>query len=250
MSRTIFIADIHLCQEEPVVVAAFLDFLLSLLQGENRTDALYILGDLFDAWIGDDPGHSDPLHGRIRTALRALPFPVYFIHGNRDFLLCKAYAHASGMMLLQEKHVLTLYGKRLLIMHGDVLCTDDKNYQIFRKFVRKAWIQKIFLALPYKLRKGASKYLRSRSKKAGTSKPSVIMDVNDKAVESVLHEYQAQWLIHGHTHRPGVQQVSLGNRQSERVTLGSWETEGSFVQVDKQGVTLCYFPLYRNTSNS
>ena len=133
MSRTLFIADLHLCQEEPAITAGFLRF----LQREAQTaDALYILGDLFEAWIGDDD--PNPLHQQIATALRTLPLPVWFIHGNRDFLLGQRYARASGMTLLPEEQVLNLYGRSILIMHGDTLCTDDEGYQRFRRKVHQA----------------------------------------------------------------------------------------------------------------
>ncbi|MDU5192840.1 MAG: UDP-2,3-diacylglucosamine diphosphatase, partial [Mixta calida] len=139
MSRTLFIADLHLCQKEPAITAGFLRF----LQREAQTaDALYILGDLFEAWIGDDD--PNPLHQQIATALRTLPLPVWFIHGNRDFLLGQRYARASGMTLLPEEQVLNLYGRSILIMHGDTLCTDDEGYQRFRRKVHQRFRQRIF----------------------------------------------------------------------------------------------------------
>jgi len=137
MSRTLFIADLHLCQEEPAITAGFLHF----LQGEaQQCDALYILGDLFEAWIGDDD--PNPLHQQIADALRALPVPKFFIHGNRDFLLGQQFARASGMTLLPEEQVLERYGQRVLMMHGDTLCTDDHGYQRFRAKVHQRWLQR------------------------------------------------------------------------------------------------------------
>ena len=140
---TLFIADLHLCVEEPAITAGFLRF----LAGEARkADALYILGDLFEAWIGDDD--PNPLHCQMAAAIKAVSdsgVPCYFIHGNRDFLLGKRFARESGMTLLPEEKVLELYGRRVLIMHGDTLCTDDAGYQAFRAKVHKPWLQMLFL---------------------------------------------------------------------------------------------------------
>ena len=148
---TLFIADLHLQTEEPAITAGFLRF----LAGEAReADALYILGDLFEAWIGDDD--PNPLHQQIASAINALTqsgVPCYFVHGNRDFLVGQRFARACGMRLLAEENVLDLYGRRVLIMHGDTLCTDDPGYLAFRAKVHTPWIQRLFLALPLFIRR-------------------------------------------------------------------------------------------------
>lgn len=192
---TLFIADLHLCVEEPAITAGFLRF----LAGEARkADALYILGDLFEAWIGDDD--PNPLHRQMAAAIKAVSdsgVPCYFIHGNRDFLLGKRFARESGMTLLPEEKVLELYGRRVLIMHGDTLCTDDAGYQAFRAKVHKPWLQTLFLALPLFVRKRIAARMRANSKEANSSKSLAIMDVNQNAVVSAMEKHQVQWLIHG-----------------------------------------------------
>ena len=202
---TLFIADLHLCAEEPAITAGFLRF----LAGEARkADALYILGDLFEAWIGDDD--PNPLHRQMAAAIKAVSdsgVPCYFIHGNRDFLLGKRFARESGMTLLPEEKVLELYGRRVLIMHGDTLCTDDAGYQAFRAKVHKPWLQTLFLALPLFVRKRIAARMRANSKEANSSKSLAIMDVNQNAVVSAMEKHQVQWLIHGHTHRPAVHEL-------------------------------------------
>ena len=238
MSRTLFIADLHLCQEEPAITAGFLRFLQRETPG---ADALYILGDLFEAWIGDDD--PDPLHQQIAAALRALPLPVYFIHGNRDFLLGKRYARASGMTLLPEEQVLDLYGKRLLIMHGDTLCTDDEGYQRFRRKVHQRWLQRLFLALPLRLRQRIALRMRDSSKNANSQKSASIMDVNAQAVIDAMQRRQVQWLIHGHTHRPAVHTLTANGQPAQRLVLGAWHSAGSMIEVTPAGVNLIHFPF-------
>lgn len=238
---TLFIADLHLQTEEPAITAGFLRF----LQGEARhADALYILGDLFEAWIGDDD--PNPLHREIASALKALVdsgVPCFFIHGNRDFLLGKRFARESGMILLAEETVLDLYGRRVLIMHGDTLCTDDTGYLAFRAKVHTSWIQTLFLALPLFIRSRIAAKMRAGSKAANSSKSMTIMDVNPQAVVSVMEKHQVQWLIHGHTHRPAMHDLTANGEQAHRVVLGAWHSEGSMIKVTPEGVELIAFPF-------
>lgn len=236
MSRTLFIADLHLCQEEPAITAGFLHF---LQREAPHCDALYILGDLFEAWIGDDD--PNPLHQKIANALRALPVPVYFIHGNRDFLIGQRFARDSGMTLLPEEQVLELYGHRLLIMHGDTLCTDDQGYQRFRAKVHQRWIQTLFLALPLFIRKRIATRMRADSKQANQHKSLTIMDVNQQAVEAAMQRQQVRLLIHGHTHRPAIHALTLQGKAAERAVLGAWHSEGSMIQLDASGIQLIEF---------
>lgn len=239
---TLFIADLHLQTEEPAITAGFLRF----LRGEAKSaDALYILGDLFEAWIGDDD--PNPLHREMAAAIHALVdsgVPCYFIHGNRDFLIGKRYARESGMTLLPEEQVLDLYGRKVLIMHGDTLCTDDTGYLAFRAKVHTPWIQKVFLALPLFIRNRIAARMRAGSKAANSSKSMTIMDVNPQAVVRVMEKHDVQWLIHGHTHRPDVHSLIANGQPAHRVVLGAWHTEGSMVKVTPEGVELIAFPFY------
>ena len=238
---TLFIADLHLQTEEPAITAGFLRF----LQGEARSaDALYILGDLFEAWIGDDD--PNPLHREIAAAIKALVdsgVPCFFIHGNRDFLLGKRFARESGMTLLPEEQVLDLYGRQVLIMHGDTLCADDTGYLAFRAKVHTPWIQTLFLALPLFIRNRIAAKMRAGSKAANSSKSLSIMDVNPQAVIEVMEKHRVQWLIHGHTHRPDVHTLSANGEPAHRVVLGAWHTEGSMVKITPDGIELIPFPF-------
>lgn len=238
---TLFIADLHLQTEEPAITAGFLRF----LRGEARqADALYILGDLFEAWIGDDD--PNPLHREIASAIKSLVnagVPCYFIHGNRDFLLGKRFARESGMQLLAEEKVLDLYGRRVLIMHGDTLCTDDPGYLAFRRKVHTPWIQRLFLTLPLFIRSRIAQKMRAGSQAANSSKSMDIMDVNPQAVVDVMEKHHVQWLIHGHTHRPDVHTLHANGDTAYRVVLGAWHSHGSMVKVSPEEVELIPFPF-------
>jgi UDP-2,3-diacylglucosamine hydrolase len=238
---TLFIADLHLCAQEPAITAGFLRF---LQRDAVHADALYILGDLFEAWIGDDD--PEPLHAEIAAALKALQqagIPCYFIHGNRDFLLGERFAQASGMTLLPEQQVIDLYGRRILIMHGDTLCTDDQAYQEFRRKVHNTWIQKLFLALPLRWRLKIAAKMRARSQQTNQYKSEAIMDVNPQAVEQAMLHHNVHWLIHGHTHRPAIHPLMLSTGKAQRAVLGAWHVEGSMIKVTPEAVELIPFPL-------
>ncbi|EAA7606254.1 UDP-2,3-diacylglucosamine diphosphatase [Salmonella enterica] len=238
---TLFIADLHLQTEEPAIVAGFLRF---LAVEACQADALYILGDLFEAWIGDDD--PNPLHREMAVAIKSLVdsgVPCFFIHGNRDFLIGKRFARESGMILLPQEKVLDLYGRNVLIMHGDTLCTDDAGYQAFRTKVHTPWIQKLFLALPLFIRQKIAARMRADSKAANRHKSVEIMDVNDQAVVDVMEKHHVQWLIHGHTHRPNVHHLTANSEPAFRVVLGAWHTEGSMVKVTAEDIQLLRFPF-------
>ncbi|MEN0583438.1 MULTISPECIES: UDP-2,3-diacylglucosamine diphosphatase [unclassified Kosakonia] len=238
---TLFIADLHLQTEEPAITAGFLRFLAGTAR---EADALYILGDLFEAWIGDDD--PNPLHQQIARAIKAVVdsgVPCYFIHGNRDFLLGQRFAQACGMQLLPQEQVLNLYGRNVLIMHGDTLCTDDAGYQAFRAKVHQPWLQKLFLTLPLFIRRRIAAKMRAGSKAANSSKSLSIMDVNQHAVVEAMEKHQVQWLIHGHTHRPAVHELTANNAPAYRAVLGAWHSEGSMVRVSDSDVELIHFPF-------
>lgn len=238
---TLFIADLHLCAEEPAITAGFLRFLAG---DARKADALYILGDLFEAWIGDDS--PEPLHRQVAQALRSLVdsgVPCFFIHGNRDFLVGKRFARESGMQLLPEEQVLSIDGRRMLIMHGDTLCTDDHGYQAFRARVHQGWLQTLFLALPLFVRKRIAARMRAGSKAANGSKSMEIMDVNQQAVREAMSRQQVRWLIHGHTHRPAIHPLEVDGEPAWRCVLGAWHQEGSMIRVTADDVELVAFPL-------
>lgn len=237
MSRLIFVADVHLCQEQPAATAGFLNFLA--IQATN-CDALYILGDLFEAWIGDDD--PNPLHQQVAQAIAKLTCPVYFIHGNRDFLLGENFAQRCNMTLLPDTFVLMHEGKRAVILHGDTLCTDDQGYQKYRSLVHKPWIQKIFRCLPLAWRLRIATKMRSDSQQANQFKSQAIMDVNATAVQQLVNSSQVNFMIHGHTHRPALHQIEVDETLVVRGVLGAWHEKGWIIQWDEQGLTLLDFP--------
>ncbi|MFL9592989.1 UDP-2,3-diacylglucosamine diphosphatase [Aeromonas schubertii] len=222
---TLFISDIHLTAERPDMTAA----LLAFLQGEARqADALYVLGDLFEFWIGDDD--PNPLHQALAEAFAALPragVPLYFVHGNRDFLLGQAYARRAGMTLLGDPTLINLYGERTLVMHGDSLCTLDAAYQRFRRITGWPWLRWLFLRLPLARRQRIAKKLRGNSQKESAYKSQAIMDVTQDAVEALMREQGATLLIHGHTHRPAIHDFTLDGQAVRRIVLGDWFEQGS-----------------------
>ncbi|CCJ78460.1 UDP-2,3-diacylglucosamine hydrolase [Cronobacter muytjensii 530] len=233
--------QIFICAQKNRRWPGFLRFLAGTAR---EADALYILGDLFEAWIGDDD--PEPLHRAIAAAIKALVasgVPCYFIHGNRDFLLGKRFARESGMQLLPEEKVLELYGRRVLIMHGDTLCTDDAGYQAFRAKVHKPWLQRLFLTLPLRLRRRIAAKMRAGSKASNSQKDLAIMDVNPQAVAEAMTRQRVQWLIHGHTHRPAVHALEANGQPAHRVVLGAWHSEGSMIKVTPDDVELIAFPF-------
>ena len=240
--RTLFIADLHLSEQEPAITAGFLRF---LQRDAYQADALYILGDFFEYWIGDD----DPqlLHREIAEALRDLTasgVPCYFIHGNRDFLIGKRFAQGCDMTLLPQETLLTLYGHRILIMHGDTLCIDDEDYQRYRRKVHNPLIQTLFLWLPLRTRLNIAAKMRNRSQMTNGDKSDAIMDVNTHAVIEALERNQAEWLIHGHTHRPAIHDISMPNgKLAKRAVLGAWHYQGSMISVTPAGIELIEFPF-------
>jgi len=227
MSQTLFVSDLHLDQKRPHIIAAFCRF----LQECSSADALYILGDLFEYWIGDD----DPAIG-LEPAINAIRelsntgVPVYFIHGNRDFLIGKRFAKQTHCKILKEETVLDLYGTPTLIMHGDTLCTDDIAYQKYRAKARNPWIQIPLLMLSVQRRLKIAEGLRNKSKSATQEKPEDIMDVNQLAVEQAMQKHNVNHLIHGHTHRPAEHEFKLEGSSYKRIVLGDWYEHGSVLR--------------------
>ncbi len=229
MSRIEFVSDCHLSPARPKTTDRFLLYLAEEVPGAK---ALYILGDLFDSWIGDDA--MAPELEVVVAALRKLrkELPIYFIHGNRDFLIGRKFARRSGCKLLSQLSVVRLGGRRTLITHGDVFCTDDTAYQVFRLWVQNPLSKWIFKSLPLARRKKISTYLRSKSEaRKKRNLESHIMDVNQKTVEFYMQRFRVDQLIHGHTHRPAVHEFNLGRYQARRFVLGDWEQGGQVLSV-------------------
>ena len=225
---TLFISDLHLDESRPQILDVFSRF----LAGQAReAEALYILGDLFESWIGDDDDSALALRvSRELKALRDAGVPVYFMHGNRDFLLGADYAQRSGMTLLADPTVIELNGERTLLMHGDTLCTDDPDYQKFRALVRDPKWQREFLAKPLAERRAFAAQARGESRRHTAAMRPEIMDVNQQAVESAMRAHGVHRLIHGHTHRPAKHTFKLDGRNAERIVLGDWYEQSSVLR--------------------
>ncbi|WP_369927935.1 UDP-2,3-diacylglucosamine diphosphatase [Xanthomonas sp. NCPPB 2632] len=229
---TLFIADLHLDDARPAITTLFEQFLAS---NEARTaSALYILGDLVEAWIGDDDDAELPT--RIATATRRLSdagVPVFFMAGNRDFLLGDAFAERAGLTLLDDGTVHDIEGVPTLLMHGDLLCTDDVEYQTVRAQVRTpAWAAQI-LSMPLEARRAFAAKARSDSKSRTGRIDETIMDVNQAAVETAMRNAGVQRLVHGHTHRPAIHTFDLDGRPAQRIVLGDWYDQGSVLTIDR-----------------
>jgi UDP-2,3-diacylglucosamine hydrolase len=233
---TLFISDLHLDPRRPAIVDLFLRF---LTQEASHAESLYILGDLFETWVGDDD--DSPLGQQVAVSLKRLDekrVPVYLMVGNRDFLLSYRFAAASRATLLKDPWLVDLYGKPTLLMHGDTLCTDDVAYQQFRTQVRSPEWQTHMLARPLAERKAIAQQLRDSSQQAMQDKPAAIMDVNPQAVMDTLEAYGVRRLIHGHTHRPAIHQWIMGGEPAQRIVLGDWYNQGSVLYCDASGCRL------------
>lgn len=236
---TLFISDLHLDGERPDITAQFLDF---LDREARHAQALYVLGDLFEAWIGDDD--PDPDKRRVVAAFRSLTrsgVPVYFMHGNRDFLIGRRFAAETGVQLLADPTLIQLHGQRVLLMHGDTLCIDDPDYQRLRRIVRNPLVQFILrrltlrqrLKLAARMRAGSKAHIESMDKAAPQ-----IMDVNQNEVRRTFEHQRVDFIVHGHTHRPAVHEVQLDNRTVTRIVLGDWYEQGSVLRWDERGFEL------------
>lgn len=238
---TLFISDLHLEPTRPAVTALFLAF---LEQRARQAEALYILGDLFEAWIGDDDDNQ--LGSTVAAGLRTLTgsgVPVHVLHGNRDFLLGERFATVSGVRLLPESVVIELAGEPVLLLHGDTLCIDDVEYQAFRAQVRDPAWQARTLALPLAQRRALASQLRECSRQTTQQKAPDITDVNHNEVDRVLRKYRVSRLIHGHTHRPALHEWTLDSRLMRRAVLGDWYQQGSVLCCDAAGWRLESLPL-------
>ncbi|OLQ69415.1 UDP-2,3-diacylglucosamine diphosphatase [Photobacterium proteolyticum] len=233
---TLFISDLHLSAERTDITDCFLTFMKEETTG---IDALYVLGDLFEMWIGDDD--DSPFHQQIKSAFRQLTdsgVPCYFIHGNRDFLVGQRFSRETGVQLLPEHSVIDLYGTPTLILHGDTLCTLDEEYQRYRKKVHNRFIQWLFFRLPLSYRQKIGNKMRSNSSMTNQEKAQDVMDVTLDEVEKIMAQYQVTAMIHGHTHRPAIHHLNVGSLPASRTVLGDWYDHGSVLVCTPGGCQL------------
>lgn len=238
---TLFISDLHLSAERPEIIDLFIKFMDSDAQS---ADQLYILGDLFEVWLGDD--YLEPGLEPVLNALKAYAGfgkPLYVLHGNRDFLMGDEFERLTGCKILPDPSLITLSGKSTLISHGDELCSDDTEYMEFRSMVRNPDWQKAFLAKPIDERIAFAKQARSESKTKTQQKTMDIMDVNQNAVEQLMEKYDVDVLIHGHTHRPNTHHFNARGKELTRIVLGDWYDHGSALFCDDTTCELKTIPL-------
>lgn len=233
---TLFISDLHLSGERESITKLFINF---LDQRASKADALYILGDLFEVWPGDDmiqPDYEESISKMKALADNGLP--LFVMQGNRDFLMGEKFAEVSGANLIEDPAVIDLYGTPTLLMHGDTLCTDDVDYQKFRTMVRDPRWKDNFFAKPNEERLAMTTKYRKVSKEETAKKAMDIMDVNQLTVEQVMLENNIQQLIHGHTHRPAIHDFTIDNKSMKRIVLGDWFEQGSVLVCDENGCNL------------
>ena len=231
MQKTYFIADLHLSENRPHLLALFRQF---MQEQAPEAEKLYILGDLFDFWIGDD--EQSDLISEVQQLIRHLTeqgVPCYFQHGNRDFLIGKKFAKACGLTLLPTYHVIDLYGTPTLLCHGDTLCVDDVKYQQYRKKVHQKWRQWLFLHLPLKVRLNIAEKIRAKSRQDKQLKSTEIMDVNADFVQQMFAQFHVTQMIHGHTHRQKHHEIPP---HFHRIVLGDWGETSSLLEVTPHSI--------------
>lgn len=237
---TLFISDLHLHGAQPQITAQF----IALLRGEVRqAEQLYILGDLFEFWVGDDD--PDPTYQVVQDELLALTrsgVSCHVMHGNRDFLLGRNFCARTGCQLIAEGAIITLYGQRVLLTHGDALCTDDRSYQRLRRIVRNPLVQWLFNSLSLARRERIATRIRSGSQMHTQQAAAAIMDVNEAAVIEAFERAQVRLMVHGHTHRPAIHQHALNDGIATRIVLGDWHAQGSMLRWSQTGFELLSLP--------
>lgn len=236
----LFISDLHLSEDRPAANERFFSF---LEETAPAADSLYILGDFFESWIGDDD-LAYPFHAVIAGVLRELSshgVALYLMHGNRDFLIGPRFCEATGATLLEDPTVVELEGEKTLLMHGDTLCTDDLDYQAWRRTARSSAWQREFLGKSLAERRRAIVGMREKSKEVIAAKPAEIMDVNPGAVQEAMKQHGVKRLIHGHTHRPGRHAVDLGGVRGERWVLPDWYGRGGYLSLSGKSLKLVPF---------
>lgn len=234
MDHCLFISDLHLCESRPHITKSFIDF---LNKNAQNAQALYILGDFFEYWAGDD-AIAIGTHQSVIQSLKELSkfTKIFLMHGNRDFLIGKQFEQSTGVSLLTDPTLLNIFGYSVLLSHGDALCTDDVDYQKFRNEVRSAHWQNQFLNQPLANRIAYIEQIRTKSEQEKSTKSMQIMDVNLTAVHQILRQFNKPKLfIHGHTHRPMMHQHEIDGAVCERWVLGDWYEQGSYLLLDKNG---------------
>ncbi|MFL9813082.1 UDP-2,3-diacylglucosamine diphosphatase [Stutzerimonas sp. VN223-3] len=237
----LLISDLHLEEQRPDITRAFLRF---LEVRAAQAEALYILGDFFEVWVGDDG--MTPFQHEIAGALRALSESgtrIYLMHGNRDFMIGKAFCREAGCTLLADPHVAQLGGERVLLMHGDSLCTRDEGYMRLRRWLRNPLSLFILHNLSLAKRQQLAQKLRSSSKQETRMKASDIVDVTPDEVVRIMRRYKVHTLIHGHTHRPATHSLQVDNQPATRIVLGDWDRQGWALQADESGFQQAAFEL-------
>ncbi len=233
---TLFVSDLHIEAGRPEIGKQFLEF----LDGEAQTaEALYILGDLFESWIGDDDPNAH--YATIKKAINELVnqgVPVFFMHGNRDFMIGDGFAVDTGVTILPDPLVIDLYGEQVLLSHGDAYCTDDVQYQQVRSMTRNPDWQAMMLQKSLAERQAIAAAARAESMQHGQTIDAEISDVNAGAIERVMAEHNVVTMLHGHTHRPAVHKLTLDGQLATRIVLGDWYDHGSVVRWDEGGPTL------------
>ena len=233
---TLFISDLHLEADRPDIGKQFLNFLQT---DASEADDLYILGDLFEAWVGDDDPNTH--YFTIKRAIRKVVdngIPIYFMHGNRDFMVGREFANETGVQILDDPYRVKMYGENALLTHGDLLCTDDVSYQRVRLMTRDPDWQATMRAKPLKDRLRMAEEARRQSLEQTLNLSMEIMDVNQDAVVQMIQKHNVDVLLHGHTHRPGTHTVQVGHRKAKRIVLGDWYTQGSVLRWDSRGPKL------------
>ncbi|QTN45384.1 UDP-2,3-diacylglucosamine diphosphatase [Ectopseudomonas mendocina] len=237
----LLISDLHLEEKRPDITRAFLLFLATRAR---QAEALYILGDFFEVWIGDDG--MTPFQHEIAEALRELSEAgtrIYLMHGNRDFLIGKAFCREAGCTLLSDPHKVQMGDESVLLMHGDSLCTLDVGYMKLRRWLRNPLSLLILRNLPLSTRQKLARKLRNESRTQTRMKASEIVDVTPEEVVKVMTEYGVRTLIHGHTHRPAVHELEVNGQPARRIVLGDWDRQGWALQIDEQGFNQAPFEL-------
>ncbi|MCK5894675.1 MAG: UDP-2,3-diacylglucosamine diphosphatase [Endozoicomonadaceae bacterium] len=238
---SLFISDLHMMPERPDIARTFQEF----MRGKAlEAESLYIMGDFFEYWIGDDA--MDSFHLEIAETLQrytATGRQIFFMPGNRDFLVSKVFCHKTGITWLNDPTLITLDRTPILLMHGDSLCTLDVHYLRFRRIVRNPLIQNIFSLLPLTIRRGIAENLRAKSRVAGSKKSQTIMDITPDAVIQSLQAHHSLILIHGHTHKPAIHNFTLANRPYQRIVLGDWDKNGWYLEYNAGHFKLEHFPI-------
>jgi len=234
LNQTIFVSDIHLCESRPSITDAFIGFLDEIA---NQSEAVYILGDLFEYWIGDDCNQYENIIEAIKR-LTDRQIKVFLMHGNRDFLIGPFFEKRTGALLLEDPALIEIYGKKILLSHGDSLCVDDLEYQIFKDKVRHESWKNAFLKKSLNERISIANEFRKESELNKKNKPTEIMDVNTSEVDRTLIRFNyPNFFIHGHTHRPNIHSIRIDGHEMQRIVLGDWYEQGSYLTMDASGIS-------------